>query len=193
MPPFELSGSHRLRLLAESDTDELYELIDSNRGYLALWMPWAPAQTMEQTLAFILATREQLAGNSGFQVALTNQRRIVGVLGFHGVDWVNSATSLGYWLAESAQGQGIMTEAVSTLVDHALRGWQLNRVEIRAAVENLRSRAIPERLGFQREGILRQTMRLGDRYLDHVVYSMLAADWPNILGTQATVDLRDQM
>ncbi|HEY7829729.1 MAG TPA: GNAT family protein [Solirubrobacteraceae bacterium] len=178
MPRFEISGSHRLRLLEESDAKELHALIDANRAYLARWMPWAQEQTAEQTLAFILATREQLAGNNGFQLALTDQQRIVGVLGFHSVDWVNRATSLGYWLAESAQGQGLVTEAVSALIDHALRGWQLNRVEIRAAVENLRSRAIPERLGFKQEGTLRQTMRLGDRYLDHVVYSMLASDWP---------------
>jgi hypothetical protein len=103
--------------------------------------------------------------------------RIVGVLGFHGVDWTNRATSLGYWLAEAAQGRGTMTRAAAALVDHALTGWQLNRVEIRADVANRRSRAIPERLGFQQEGTLRQAARIGERYIDHVVYSMLAADW----------------
>ena len=51
------------------------------------------------------------------------------------------------------------------------------RVEIRAAQENARSRAIPERLGFTQEGTLRQVERVGDRYLDNVVYAMLAEDW----------------
>jgi hypothetical protein len=51
------------------------------------------------------------------------------------------------------------------------------RVEIRAAPENARSRAIPERLGFTQEGTLRQVERVGDRYLDNVVYAMLAEDW----------------
>jgi RimJ/RimL family protein N-acetyltransferase len=50
------------------------------------------------------------------------------------------------------------------------------RVEIRAAPENARSRAIPERLGFTQEGTLRQVERVGDRYLDNVVYAMLAED-----------------
>ena len=49
---------------------------------------------------------------------------------------------------------------------------------IQAAVENARSRAIPERLGFREEGILREVERIGDRMLDDVVYAMLAADWP---------------
>ena len=96
--------------------------------------------------------------------------------GFLGVDWANRSTSIGYWLAESAQGRGTMTEAVRLLVGHALGEWQLNRVEIRAEPENLRSRALAQRLGFRQEGALRQVARFGERYRDHVVYSMLAAD-----------------
>jgi ribosomal-protein-serine acetyltransferase len=71
-----------------------------------------------------------------------------------------------------------MTAAVRLLVDHALSVWQLNRVEIRAATENHRSRAIPERLGFRQQGTLRRSELVNGRYLDQVVYSMLAADWP---------------
>jgi ribosomal-protein-serine acetyltransferase len=66
---------------------------------------------------------------------------------------------------------------VRLLVGHALSVWQLNRVEVRAAVENRRSRAIPERLGFRQEGTLRQAELVDGRYLDSVMYSMLAADW----------------
>jgi ribosomal-protein-serine acetyltransferase len=51
------------------------------------------------------------------------------------------------------------------------------RVEVRAAPENARSRAIPERLSFTQEGTLRQVERVGDRYLDNVIYAMLAEDW----------------
>jgi ribosomal-protein-serine acetyltransferase len=58
-----------------------------------------------------------------------------------------------------------------------LSGWHLNRVELRAAEENRRSRAIPEHLGFRRDGTLREAELVGGRYLDSVVYSMLAADW----------------
>jgi ribosomal-protein-serine acetyltransferase len=50
-------------------------------------------------------------------------------------------------------------------------------VVITAAVQNNRSRAIPQRLGFREEGTLRQGVRVGDRYYDDVVYAMLAEDW----------------
>lgn len=173
-----VSTSHELRPLDESDLDELHLLIELNRARLAQWMGWAERQTREQTFDFIRRTRAQAARNDGFQMALVGAGRIVGVAGFHSVDWQNRATSIGYWMAASEQGRGTMTGAVRALVDHALGEWQLNRVEIRADIENLRSRAIPERLGFVYEGTLRQAYRVGDRYSDDAVYSMLAEDWP---------------
>ena len=57
--------------------------------------------------------------------------------------------------------------------------WGLNRVEIRASVENQPSRALIERLGFHYEGIARQAFRLADGFHDDAVYSMLAAEWPD--------------
>ena len=55
--------------------------------------------------------------------------------------------------------------------------WELNRIEIRAAVGNARSRAIPERLGFREEGTLREAELVDGAALDIVVYSMLASQW----------------
>ncbi|MGH2854848.1 MAG: GNAT family N-acetyltransferase [Solirubrobacteraceae bacterium] len=173
-----LSDGRQLRLLEESDAEELYAVVEANRDYLARWMPWAGGQTLEDTLAFIGHTRSQLASNNGFQTAVVEGGRIAGIVGFHGVSWQHRSTSVGYWLAESAQGRGTMTRAVRALVDHALGAWRLNRVEIRAGVGNARSRAIPERLGFTQEGVLRDAELVGDRYVDQAVYAMLASEWP---------------
>jgi ribosomal-protein-serine acetyltransferase len=179
MLSIELPDGHRLRLLEESDADELHELIEANRRRLARWMAWAAEyQTVEQTLEFIRSTRAQVEENDGFQAALIDGERIVGMVGFHGVDWQNRATSIGYWLSEGGEGQGTMTQAVQALTDYAFYELRLNRVEIRADVENVRSRAVPERLGFRHEGTLRQSYRIGgERYSDDAVYAMLAAEW----------------
>ncbi len=177
-PSFELPGGLRLRALEETDAIELHAVIEANRAHLARWMPWAARQTPADTVNFIRSTREQRARGDGLQAALTSGTAIVGVAGFHGVDWPNRATSLGYWLAAEAQGRGTMTHAVRALVEHAIGTWELNRVEIRADVENLRSRAIPERLGFELEGTLRQAQLLGESYRDQVLYAMLAQEWP---------------
>jgi ribosomal-protein-serine acetyltransferase len=175
----ELPGGYALRLLEESDADELFAVIDANREQLATWMPWARRDRVpEDTLPFIRATRRQIADNDGLQTTIVDPGgAIVGMVGMHRVDWANGGTSVGYWLARDAQGRGVMTEAVRAYVDYAFAILGLHRVVIEAAVENARSRAIPERLGFREEGVLREAERVGERMLDHVVYAMLAADW----------------
>lgn len=174
---FSLDHNRHLRLLEEVDAEELYGVVEVNRAYLARWMPWAEKQTLDGTVAFIRESRRQIAGNQGLQVAIVEDGAIAGALGYHGVDWDNLVTSVGYWIAERSQGNGTVTLATAALVNHAFGVWKLNRVEIRAAVDNHRSRAIPERLGFTPEGVLRQAERVGERFVDHAVYSVLAHEW----------------
>jgi ribosomal-protein-serine acetyltransferase len=166
-----------LRLPEESDADAIAALIAANRPYLARWMPWAAGSDRDETLDFIRAVRRQVADNDGFQTVIEREGRPIGMVGFHGVDWRHRSTSVGYWLAQDQQGHGFVTRAVRALVDHAIRAWRINRIEIRAGVENLASRRVPERLGFREEGRLLQAERVGDRWVDHVLYAMLAADW----------------
>lgn len=175
----ELPGGGALRLFEESDADELFALTDANRAHLEGWLPWvAHTRAPADSLQFIRATRRQVADNDGLQLAVVDaDGAIAGVAGFHRIDWANRATSVGYWLAADRQGRGLMTAAVRALIDHAFGVWGLHRVVIEAAVGNARSRAIPERLGFREEGVRRDAERHGDRYLDLVVYVMLASEW----------------
>jgi ribosomal-protein-serine acetyltransferase len=174
----ELPGGDHLRPFEESDAEEMYALVDRNRAHLEPWLPWVPfVHTPADQLEFIRATRRQVADNDGFQVAIvTAAGALAGTVGFHRVSWLNRATSIGYWLDAGEQGRGTMTQAVRALVDHAFGVWELHRIEIAAAVDNARSRAIPVRLGFREEGVRREAERHGDRYLDLVVYGLLATD-----------------
>ncbi|MBA2871009.1 RimJ/RimL family protein N-acetyltransferase [Anoxybacillus calidus] len=81
------------------------------------------------------------------------------------------------YITEEAQGKGIVTKSVKAILDYVFRELGLNRVEIRCGVHNKKSRAIPERLGFVQEGIIRDGEWLYDHFHDLVVYSMLAKDW----------------
>ena len=178
-----ISATSCLRPLSEDDAGELHALIEANRGRLRRWLPWAATQTFEDTLGFIRKAEEQLARGDGFQAAIVCEKEIAGVIGYVGVNWQHRSTSLGYWLGENHVGKGTMTAAVRALVNHALSVWELNRVEIRVAAENRRSRAIPERIGFRQEGTLRQAELVDGRYLDSVVYSMLASDRTPFIGS----------
>lgn len=166
-----------LRLLEERDADELHALVERDRAHLAQWLPFASAQTRDSGLEFIRSTRAQLAENNGVQTAITVDGAIVGVIGMHAVSWLNLSTSIGYWLGESFEGRGIMTAAVSAYLDYSFHELGLHRLELRAAVQNTRSRAVAERLGFTNEGVARSSERVGETTLDVVVYSMLSQEW----------------
>ena len=187
---FALSDARELRVLEDSDAAELYAVIEANRAHLSQWLPWAPGQTLDATRAFIAHTRKQLSGNDGFQCGILDSGRIIGVVGFHRVDWANRGTSLGYWLASREQGRGTMTLAVRALIDWAFDGWALNRVEIRAAVDNRPSRDVLRRLGLREEGVLRGVERIGGRYLDHVVYAVLASEWGDTTAVPSNTPAR---
>lgn len=167
-----------LRILGYEHVQELYKVTDENREYLRTWLPWIGQTTSENsTRQFIEASLRNFSNNTGLNCGIFYNNSIVGCIGFHGHDWSNLKTSLGYWLAEAYQGKGIMTESCKTMVDYAIRELGLNRVEIRAGVANLKSRAIPERLNFKQEGILRQVEKFDNKFIDHVLYSMIAEEW----------------
>ncbi|MEP6952949.1 MAG: GNAT family protein [Solirubrobacteraceae bacterium] len=172
----ELPGSPGLRPLGVDDADELHALVEANRAHLMPWMPWA-GQERAGTVEFLDAAVVHAATGDGAHYAILEEGRIVGTVGLHRVDWRNAATSIGYWLAHDAQGRGLITRSVAALLEHAFDALDLYRVEIRAAPDNARSRAVPERLGFVQEGILRGSERHADRFGDLVVYGMLAPDW----------------
>ncbi|WP_139490458.1 GNAT family N-acetyltransferase [Brevibacillus dissolubilis] len=175
---YALSDLAFLRILNVQDAEECFALVDANREHLRPWLPWVDnTLTPADSRAFIEFTSKQVGNNNGFQAGIFYEDKLVGMIGFHSIDWAHKKTTIGYWLAEGYQGRGLMTSACRALIDYAFDVWKLNRIEIRATVQNVRSRAIPERLGFTLEGTVRQVEWVNDRFYDHVVYGLLAEDW----------------
>ncbi len=180
-----IDNETELRSFEIQDAEELYALVDTNREHLYRWMGWVDTTaSVEQMRAFIRHSQARQAQENGFNAGIFHRDRLVGVIGFHYVDHEDRKTEIGYWLAASMQGKGLMTRACRAMVDYAFRELGLNRVEIQVAIDNLRSRAIPERLGFTQEGILRDDVWLRDRFVDHVVYGMLAREWGQQTGEE---------
>ena len=167
-----------LKLLEKKDAKELFDVVNDSRSYLREWLPWVDHMKQEADYEPIIEMwLKQFSANDGFQAGILYKGKIVGMIGFHGVDWANRKTSIGYWLSEKHQGNGIMTEAVKTLLNIAFTEYKLNRVEIQCGVENEKSKAIPERLGFKQEGIIRDAEYLYDHFHDCILYGMLAKEW----------------
>lgn len=177
-----------LRPLAEADAAELFALVDAHREDLRRWLPWVDTTLVrDDTRRFLRVAVDQQDSGHGFHAGLRVDDRLAGIVGFHRIDWINRAVELGYWLAPTARGRGLMTGCCRAMVDHAMGRLGLNRIVIRCAEDNLKSRAIPERLGFTREGVQRQAEMLNGKYHDLVICSLLADEW-KAARLQATPD-----
>lgn len=167
-----------LRILEEWDAEEMFRLIDRDREYLRQWLPWVDYETsVEDSRNFIHLSLQHYQDNESFSLGIRYQGRLVGVIGYHAINWPSRKVEIGYWLGAEFQGKGLMTRACRAMVVYAFEKLLLNRVTILCATGNTRSRAIPERLGFTQEGILRESEWLYDHFVDLVGYSMLAREW----------------
>jgi ribosomal-protein-serine acetyltransferase len=177
MFPCKITEQIQLRLIELSHVEELFRLIDKNRQHLREWLPWVDANTSTAaTAAFVSLSLRKADENQGFTAGIWSQGHLCGMVAHHRIDWTDRCTSLGYWLDASHEGNGIMTRSCRAVIAHAFATLDLHRVVIRCAMENHRSRAIPERLGFALEGIERQSQRLYDHFVDLAVYALLQTD-----------------
>lgn len=170
-----------LKIIEKRDGERIFELTDLSRDYLREWLPWLDATTkLEDTMNYIDFSLKGFAENKSLTTVILYKGIIVGVAGFNSINWSNKTAQIGYWLGEEYQGNGIMTKVAKALTDYAIFELKLNKVEIRAAVQNRKSRSVPERLGFVNEGCIRQAEWLYDHYVDHIVYGVLADEWKNL-------------
>lgn len=167
-----------LRPLRLADARAFFALTEANRARLRRWLPWVDDVTcVQDTRAFIAWTQAEAKARRGLHCALWWKGEPVGVAGFNTFDRINKGGAIGYWLAEHAAGRGLMTRAVQALIRHGFEQEGLHRIEIRAALRNRASRAIPERLGFRHEGTLHGVEFLYGRWMDHALYALLRQDW----------------
>ena len=79
----------------------------------------------------------------------------IGGTGFHHLNWDIPCVEIGYWIRNQCKGQGLMTEAVNALTLYAINQLGVKRIEIRCDINNVRSKKIPERLGYHLEATLK--------------------------------------
>lgn len=147
-----------IRMPKSGDGKAVYEAIKASIEELKPWMPFAQSEQSEQDVELNIRQahinflkREDLR----LLVFLKETGELVASSGLHRIDWSVPKLEIGYWIDSRFSGKGYMTEAVKGISDFAFRELKARRLEIRCDVNNKKSRAIPERLGFTLEGILR--------------------------------------
>jgi ribosomal-protein-serine acetyltransferase len=134
-------------------------------------LPW-PDETNDiaDTRGFVDRANQDRARGSGIHYVIESRNILVGIAGFSIIIEESASGRLGYWLAEKWQGRGIMTRSCRALTSQALNCQGLQRVEIRCGVDNIKSRAVAERLQFRFSGIELEAERLREHLIDHAVY-----------------------
>jgi ribosomal-protein-serine acetyltransferase len=173
----QVNEETQLRLLEERHVEDYFALIERNTEYLHEWIAVEAYEGSVETLRAYLKQRLlQFVNGEGYHLGIWYQDAQVGILDYR-VNGRSRNVELGYWLDAAMQGKGIVTQACRTMVRYAFEEHKVHKVVISCAIDNPRSRAVAERLGFLQEGILRHAVRLHDRYIDGVFYGLLVDEW----------------
>jgi len=174
---FRIDDNVTLRTFIEGDAEQVTEIVLRNCAHLEVFMHWmTPGYSIESAKDFVARSIATVEAKSGLGFGIFRDRQFIGSVGFVYFDWVARKTEIGYWIDKREEGKGIITKACVRLIRYAFDDLRMNRIEIRCSTENLRSAAIPERLGFKKEGVLRQVELRNGRLHDFTVYGLLADD-----------------
>ncbi len=182
IPLFEELHGQRivLRPYREEDAQAFFEAVTESREHLRPWVSFAdPLKDVEKCRDLIIECMElwlqREALVTGIWERATN--RFLGSCELNARNWESRFFELGYWLRVSATGCGYTTEAVQLMTDYAFTQLSATRVEIRCDERNLRSVALPRRLGFVQEGRLRNDKIAPDGFLrTTLVFALIPAD-----------------
>lgn len=164
---------------AEESVEEGYSMIMANYEHLRPWTHWLDESfTLDTAHKFYRRNVQKFESGEEIHLRIVFKGEITGAIDLFQIDARHRSAEIGYWLSKDHTGRGLMIRSVKRLLEHAYDELKLNRIVIKCVPENLKSRAIPEKLGFVREGIERQGGWLHTRFVDHVVYSLLADEWP---------------
>jgi ribosomal-protein-serine acetyltransferase len=174
----KISASLSLHLLEENMASEIFNLIDSNRAHLGEWLPWVEKTlSAADSLAFIRDTSARFAKGEAATFLMRQAGEAVGTAGFHDLNSDKAHTQIGYWLAESAQGQGLMRAAVQLLVAHFFAHYERDCIEIHCNSLNRRSQNVALRLGFSHQKTMMAETRGSTELFMFEVFMLTRTEW----------------
>lgn len=179
MKPFLLVDDNIALHLARYElADAVFQAVEDNRAHLRQWLPWVDGtSSVNDTKTFIQESMQHNSDGSRLTLFITVDDQLAGSIGVVNFNKEHRKCEIGYWLREDLQGRGIVTKALATFADFLFKIKGMNRLEIQVMVGNVRSRAVPLRLGFQLEGVLRQALFMYQTFHDVELFSLLKSDW----------------
>jgi ribosomal-protein-alanine N-acetyltransferase len=182
--PISLHGRRVvLRTMNEQDYDGWYEVRTRCREWLLKWEPRSAhaSHLADDQRSFVgrcaIRERERQMG-TGFGFGIFHQGRFVGEITLSSIQrGPLQSAFVGYWIDEAVAGQGLMPEAVVTLLQYSFESLRLHRIEINIIPRNAASRRVVEKLGVRYEGIAERYLEIDGAWEDHARYAITAEEW----------------
>ena len=166
-----------MRWASEDDVDALYDVFSDPR-VMRYWSSGPPANreaaaTMQREIA------QQNLNNTQMKwgLALRDTNKLIGTVTLFNLSISNGRAEIGYAMGSAHWGKGYMNEALNALIVHAFDVMNFRRLEADVDPRNTASIRTLERLGFQREGFLRERWHVGGELQDAFFYGLLKREW----------------
>ena len=182
MPVFpSLLESDRLLLrpYRSQDAVALYGAVLESRDEVRPWLLWTrnilsveDAITYQRHTAVYFEAMESLT----LGIFHKEEKRLLGGICFHLCEWEMAQFEMGFWIRTSETGQGYASEAARKLIRFAFEDLAATRIEMWIEKDNRASRAVPEKIGFFLEGVMREKS-FGGQLQDFALYAMIRADY----------------
>ena len=175
----EVSPSIILESVREEHAEALCAVVVKNRAHFAKYLPKvAEITTLEAARAHIERVQRLVGAGELLELHVFVDGGLGGALRLNYVEPENRKVALGYFLDADLQGRGVITQSARAVIGYAFEELGFNRIELRCATDNAASVRVAERLGFTREGELREAERLEHGPVNHFVYGLLRSEWP---------------
>lgn len=187
LPALPVSATARLamRPLVPRDSRELLAIVVASRAELGRFMSWPREMvSLEQARRFVTIGRDGWISERTSRFGLFEREtgELVGSIELDGIDHRRSQAELGYWIRSDRAGRGYATEAGRAILLYAFQALGMHKVRADVAVGNAASARVLEKLGFSREGTLREDRPIAGVFHDHWRYGLLAREFGERYG-----------
>lgn len=198
MPPGRRLYGRRtvLARLSAKHAAGLEKILEDNRRWLDPWMPTLPAGVSEADVrrSIFLENQEARRGTrldlgiflheksaTPHDTVIGARTPLIGRIALHTVQWgIIRSAGIGYWIDERYAGQGLMKEALTTLISFTFEEVRLHRIWAGVQPQNQRSKRLLEHLGFTREGFHRRELFISGAWQDQLHYAMLEEEYDRL-------------
>ena len=173
-------GQLVVRFYRDGDAPRLFEAVRESIPEVSRWLGWCHENySIEESRDFVQSRGIKSQGDEWYSFAVFDQdkpERFLGGVGLNFINRVHQFGNLGYWVRTSAAGKGIASRASRLVARFGFEELGLHRIEILAAVPNIASQRVAEKIGAVREAVLRKRLLIGGEPQDAVMFSLVRED-----------------